>query len=73
MMGNVKSENAQCVLPEHFYTKQELDKLFLNKKIYIWGAGRDGRGIYKALKRNGYAVEAFIDRSSALYSGGGGG
>ncbi|MDR2659379.1 MAG: hypothetical protein LBC27_05245 [Spirochaetaceae bacterium] len=73
MIENLNSENAQCRLPERFYKKEDLDKLFLNRKIYIWGAGRDGKGIYQALKRNGYRVEAFLDRSPHLWNNGGGG
>ncbi|MDR2659169.1 MAG: hypothetical protein LBC27_04180 [Spirochaetaceae bacterium] len=64
--------NAQCRLPEHFYSKEDLENIFRNKKIYIYGAGNDGRGVFHALKRNGYKVEAFLDRSAILSSGGGG-
>jgi hypothetical protein len=73
MKINIRYENKQCQLPEHFYTKQDLDNIFSFKKIYIWGAGRDGKGIFHALKRNGYQIEAFIDRSSALLNEAGGG
>ncbi|MDR0409840.1 MAG: hypothetical protein LBH18_05525 [Spirochaetaceae bacterium] len=53
MVNNV---NTQCQLPEHFYTKDDLSKMFSGRKIYIWGAGRDGKGILQVLKRNGYNV-----------------
>jgi UDP-N-acetylmuramoylalanine-D-glutamate ligase len=49
-----------------------LDAMFKNKKIFIYGAGNDGRGIFHALKRNGFHTEAFIDRSTILTRGGGG-
>lgn len=65
--------NKQCRLPERFYTKQDLDKMFSGRKIFIWGAGRDGKGIFHALKRNGWHIEAFIDRSAVLLDNGGGG
>jgi MoaA/NifB/PqqE/SkfB family radical SAM enzyme len=73
MTENLSVPNAQCRMPEHFYTKQELDKMFCGKNIYIWGAGRDGKGIFQALKRNGYNVLAFLDRSPILWNIGGGG
>ncbi|MDR2659679.1 MAG: hypothetical protein LBC27_06800, partial [Spirochaetaceae bacterium] len=73
MLENKMLKNAQCRLPDKFYSKQDLDKMFTGRKIYIWGAGRDGRGISQALKRNGFQVEAFLDRSPALWKSGGGG
>lgn len=73
MIENSSGVNAQCQLPERFYTKQDLNKMFRNKKIYIWGAGQGGRGIFQVLKRNGYQIEAFLDRSPVLWNGGGGG
>jgi hypothetical protein len=73
MFENSNGVNTQCLLPEQSYKKHDFDKMFLNKKIYIWGAGRDGRGIFQALKRNGFRTEAFLDRSQALWTSGGGG
>jgi tRNA A37 threonylcarbamoyladenosine dehydratase len=71
MTNDIDEVNTQCHLPEHFYSKDDLDKMFQNKKIYIYGAGNDGRGVFHALKRNGYKVEAFLDRSKILTGGGG--
>jgi hypothetical protein len=71
MVENSSSGTAQCRLPERFFTKSDLDRMFKNRKIYIYGAGNDGRGIFHALKRNGFNVEAFIDRSTILTGGGG--
>jgi MoaA/NifB/PqqE/SkfB family radical SAM enzyme len=71
MNENLSSENFQCRLPEKFYKKHDLDSMFLNKKIYIWGAGRDGKAMFRAIKRNGYQVEAFLDRSPVLWTSGG--
>ncbi|MDR1363889.1 MAG: hypothetical protein LBJ35_07590 [Spirochaetaceae bacterium] len=65
--------NTQCQLPEHFYDKDDLARMFLNRKIYIWGAGRDGKGVFQMLKRNGYQAEAFFDSSPLLWNEGGGG
>jgi MoaA/NifB/PqqE/SkfB family radical SAM enzyme len=76
MIEDAKNKNAQCKLPEYFYSKDDIKKLFLHRNIYIWGASRDGRGVFHALKRNGYEITAFIDRcpdiSSDINGGGGG-
>lgn len=66
MKSNARTNNEQCRITERFYNKQDLEAIFFGRKIYIWGAGRDGKGIFHALKRNGYHVEAFIDRASVL-------
>jgi tRNA A37 threonylcarbamoyladenosine dehydratase len=68
-----ESNNTQCRLPERFYTKQDLNNMFSGRKIYIWGAGRDGKGVFHALKRNGWQIAAFIDMASTLFIMGGGG
>jgi hypothetical protein len=73
MQNKSDNINTQCRLPGKFYTKQDLDNMFSGRKIYIWGAGRDGKGIFHALKRNGWRVEAFIDRASVLLNDSGGG
>jgi MoaA/NifB/PqqE/SkfB family radical SAM enzyme len=73
MIENSNGVNVQCLLPERFYKKYDFDKMFYGKDIYIWGAGRNGRGIFQALKRNGYNVLAFLDQSPALWNIGGGG
>lgn len=41
----------------------ELEKLTCGKKLYIWGAARMGKAIYRALSRNGFGVQAFIDKN----------
>jgi hypothetical protein len=35
MTENISGINTQCRLPERFYTKDDLNKMFGNKKIYI--------------------------------------
>ena len=44
----------------------ELRRLCLNKKVFIWGAMIVGQGVCRALERNGIPVEAFVDRSPGL-------
>jgi hypothetical protein len=73
MIKDLNDVNVQCRLPTHFYTKQDLYNIFLDRKIYIWGAGRDGKGVFHALERNGCHVGAFIDRSPVLFFCWGGG
>jgi MoaA/NifB/PqqE/SkfB family radical SAM enzyme len=36
------------------------------RPLYIWGAGNQGRGLYRALERQGVAISGFIDSSAAL-------
>ena len=36
------------------------------RSLYIWGAGNQGRGLLRALERQGVAVSGFVDRSLAV-------
>lgn len=49
-------------------SKEVFAEIVGTRKIYLWGAGQKGRGFYRALKRNGFAVEAFLDVSASLQS-----
>jgi len=51
------------------YAKEDAEKMFSGKNIYIWGAGQKGRGFLMALLRNGFTVQAFLDSNSSLIGG----
>ena len=43
--------------------KEEIDKLFKNKKdIYIWGTGNLGQKLFNLLQKEGFEIKGFIDR-----------
>lgn len=64
-------ENPQCNLNMKIYSRSDLKRMLSGKNIYVWGVGLKGRGIFHALRRNGFNVTAFLDKSP-LFRGGGG-
>ncbi|NUU99882.1 hypothetical protein XO12_07175 [Marinitoga sp. 1154] len=62
----MKNKPSKVHVDYHIYTVNDAKKLFNNRKIYIWGAGQKGRGFLKALERNGFKIEAFLDSSPKL-------
>lgn len=47
----------------HVYSIEDAQRLFGDRKLYIWGGGQKGRGFWQALNRCGFKVESFIDSS----------
>jgi MoaA/NifB/PqqE/SkfB family radical SAM enzyme len=41
----------------------ELAQKIDGRKVYVWGAGRTGRALLHALRRNGFSVESFLDKN----------
>lgn len=66
MKNNEQCINTPCHANYHVYTAKDASDLFKGRELYIWGAGQKGRGFMLALKRNGFTVKAFLDRSPLL-------
>jgi MoaA/NifB/PqqE/SkfB family radical SAM enzyme len=48
------------------YDVKAATDLFKGRDLYIWGAGQKGKGFRLALKRNGFEIKAFLDKSPLL-------
>jgi MoaA/NifB/PqqE/SkfB family radical SAM enzyme len=59
-------DNISCHANYRVYTAKDAAALFKGRELYIWGAGQKGRGFMLALKRNGFKVKAFLDKSPLL-------
>lgn len=47
-------------------SKESLEKLILNRKVYIWGTGVIAGDVLLSLKKSGIPVEAFLDNRKSL-------